>query len=170
MPLMLNQKLLAIAGVMCSVGCTTWDSEVVFPEGFTSSFITVHECQPSGAHVAADYVVTWLSPEGEEAWASMMEGVTAGAEPTDLPVGTVLVKAQYDDSDCSQLSGYTAMEKLEPNSNPELGDYRWQFVDADGSCKDCNAKTECSGCHAAPNCGAAFPYVCTSPTSEAVTP
>lgn len=150
----------------CLSACNSWDADASFPETYSETYTQLHECKES-EHPAADYVITWLSPEGAEAWETMMEGMMGGAEAGGgvvLPEGTVLVKAQYDDATCSTLSGYTAMEKLAPSSNPELGDFRWQFLDADGSCKDCDAGASCSGCHTLPSCGLSFPYVCTSET------
>ena len=159
----MNQNILVLSTLTAITlsACNSWDEEAAFPENYQSSYTKLHDCTES-AHPAANYVVTWLSPEGAESWAAMMEGVTGGAEPGPLPTGTVLVKAQYEDSACSELSGYTAMEQLAPSSSPELGDFRWQFINADGSCNDCDAGTNCSSCHTTPNCGTAFPYVCTT--------
>jgi len=143
--------------------CGGWDDEAAFPENYSATYTKLHECKPS-AHPAASYVLTSLSPEGSEAWSAMMEGIAGGAEPSALPEGTVLVKSQYSDSSCSDLTGYTAMEQLAPATSPALGDFRWQFLDADGSCNNCDAGASCAGCHTAPSCGAAFPYVCTTET------
>jgi len=165
----LKQRLAPLLTVMSLVGlsgCGGWDDEASFPENYSASYVKLHECKES-AHPAANYVITWLSPEGEQAWQQMMEGMMGGAEPGPLPTGTVLVKAQYNDSSCSDLSGYTAMEQLEPGAKPELGDFKWQFLDSDGSCNNCDAGSSCSGCHTTPNCGGAFPYVCTGSESAA---
>lgn len=150
-------SLLCIITFLLSA-CSSWDEEISFPENYSDSYIKLHECK-SSAHPAANYVITWFSPDGSDAWNTMMEGMMGGSEGVVLPEGVVLVKAQYEDATCSTLSGYTAMEKLAPNTQSELGDFRWQFIDADGACKDCNAGTNCSGCHMP--CQDKFPYVCT---------
>ena len=45
---------------------------------------------------------------------------------TPYPVGATLVKLEYDDENCTQLTGYTAMQKQEPGFSATGNDWRWQ--------------------------------------------
>ena len=162
-----------------SSACTGWDEEVAFPEDFQNSYTQIIPCEPS-QHVKAVSAKTWVSPQGVDVWnqlveahqsmmgemmGGMMGGMMAdeGMMPAFAP-GTVVVKAQYSDANCSTLAGYTAMEKLDEGASPSLGDWKWQFTDENGSCSDCNAGAGCSGCHSGqPSCTQAPEFFCTSP-------
>ena len=151
-----------------------WDDEVAFPENFRQSYVQITPCEVS-QHPKANSAITWVSPAGESVWNQLveahqrmmedgMEDVDAGAGDLQFDPGTVVVKAQYSDGNCSTLSGYTAMEKQEEGTTPTLGDWRWQFLDENGSCSDCNAGVNCSGCHSTqPSCTQSPEFFCTSP-------
>jgi len=136
--------------------CGGWDEEAAAPEGFRATYQRLHECRPS-AHPAAEFVITWLSPEGAEAWSKIKSGLAAEAA---FPAGAVAVKAQYSDSSCATLSGYTVMEKLPAGTDAANGDWRWQYLDEDGACNNCALGASCSGCHTTPECVGFF---CTQP-------
>ena len=133
-------------------GCASWDTEAYMPEDYQSSYTKVHECKKS-THPTGDYVTTWVSPEGAEAF-------KAGTRP--LPVDTVLVKSQYSDSSCTDQTRFTVMKKGVEGSNEASADWLWQLLDADGQVKECcdGASNGCVGCHTP--C-AADNYVCTKP-------
>jgi hypothetical protein len=169
----LSLFLLLITGL--SACSADWEGN--FPESYQEEYAQVHDCRPS-AHPAANYITTWMSPEGVDAWNAMIGSVMGGAEAGtdvsgDLPVGTTLVKAQYSDENCTSLTGYTTMEKLEEGSAPAHGDWRWGFLDAEGVCNDCDAKASCSTCHSPtvnPSCSTSFPFVCTALEEEISAP
>lgn len=149
----------ALSLISLGVGCSTWDEEIVAPEDFRSTYIKLHGCKESPSHQAANYAVTWLSPNGREPW----EAYEGGDLESEFGVGTISIKAQYDDSSCSNLSGYTMMEKVSEDSSGELGGWRWQFINNDGTCNDCDSGVNCSGCHSA--CSTGPSYFCTPPSS-----
>lgn len=141
--------------------CASWEPEVVFPENFRDSYTKVLSCRKS-VHQAANYQETWLSPGGVATWTALAVQLAAADTQTTLlfPEGTVIVKAQFDDSKCDELANYTTMKKLLPDSDPEVGDWKWQYVGDDGECNNCAARTGCSGCHS--TCKPA-PWMCSKP-------
>ena len=150
--------LLALVGTTGVAGCAAeWDGSVVFPADYASTYEKVHDCKPS-AHPAAKYVITWLSPNGKDAMTAHSALPEGSTETAAWPEGTVLIKAQYDDSKCAELKNFTAMQKLAEGAAPDAGDWKWQHVDADGTCLNCDNGTACSGCHSQPACNG---LVCT---------
>ena len=143
-------------GVM---GCSTWDDEAIVPEDFRSSYIKLHEECEVSVHPAAEYVVTYLSPNGREVW----EAYSEGDMNAEFSTGVISVKAQYSDESCSNLTGYTVMEKVSEDTSGELGGWRWQYLNNAGECINCDGGTGCSGCHA--GCTAGPDYFCTVPES-----
>ncbi|MCO4762597.1 MAG: hypothetical protein KC502_13885 [Myxococcales bacterium] len=142
-------------------GCASWEPEVVFPENYRSTYKKVASCTKS-AHPAANYIETWISPDGSDAWSALAVQLAAGDTETTavLPEGMVIVKVQYDDSKCQTLANYTAMKKLAVGAAPDVGDWNWQFVDENGECNDCASGASCAGCHK--SCGPA-PLMCSHP-------
>ena len=149
----------ALVTLVALSGCAGWDEEVAAPEDFRSTYIELHSCK-SSSHPKAEYVITYLSPQGRETWEAYRDGEMGG----DFPVGTVSVKAQYSDSTCSTLTGYTLMETVSTDSSGALGGWRWQYTNEDGVCNNCDSGTECSSCHSPCTNGPA--YFCTTPTPE----
>ena len=146
----------AAAALSLSSCSGSWDEEAAAPENFRATYQKLHDCRAS-AHPAAAYVITWLSPDGAAAWDKIKAGMGADAV---FPEGAVALKAQYEDSSCSTLSGYTLMEKLAEGADAPNGDWRWQFLDEDGACNDCALGSSCSSCHTLPTCVGHF---CTQP-------
>lgn len=97
----------------------------------------VRDCRFSIEHDAVNIIV-YAAPEAEAAY-------TEGSYP--FAEGTVIVKAEHDDSACTELIEYTAMRKLAPGASPEAGDWEWQRVDASGEVIESGALLRCAGCH-----------------------
>ena len=119
-----------------------WSDEIAAPENFEESYGKLHECKPS-EHPAADYILTWLSPDALPVW----DELSQGNQEVDFPKGAVVVKSQYKNDKCTQLTGYTIMEKTSTAEGAKDGGWKWQFVDETGSCNDCDAGASCAGCH-----------------------
>jgi hypothetical protein len=63
------------------------------------------------------------------------------------PVGATLVKLEFDDENCKELLGYTAMQKL-PRGGTEVGsDWRWQRVDVERNVVEDGLLPRCVSCH-----------------------
>ena len=147
---------IALFGGLTLSACSAWDEQVAAPEDFKSSYTKLHDCKAS-AHPRAEYVVTWLSPEGEATW----DAYASGDLDVDFPVGTVSVKAQYTDDKCANLDTYTIMEKVSEDSSTETAGWLWQYVNDEGGCINCDNGVSCASCHA--GCQAGPTYFCTAP-------
>jgi hypothetical protein len=66
---------------------------------------------------------------------------------TPYPVGSVLVKAEYEDGACTKLVGYTALRKEALGAGPGEGDWRWQKLAPDFRVLQDGAPTACVHCH-----------------------
>ncbi len=155
---------IAAASVLVVVACASdWDSQTFFPDTFADTYTRVATCRPS-THPKAAYVETWLSPNGAERWAEWKAAIAAGATTVEpFAEGTVLVKAQYFDSDCDDLDNYTAMKKLAVGALPESDDWHWQVVGAEGATTECCENKNCWNCHASLCPDSLYPFVCTQP-------
>lgn len=63
------------------------------------------------------------------------------------PVGSTLVKLEYDDDACETVVGYTAMQKLEDGENPDGHDWWWQKLDPERRVLEEGAPFSCVDCH-----------------------
>lgn len=62
--------------------------------------------------------------------------------------GATLVKLEYDDSDCSKLLGYTAMQKQASGYSYEGNDWLWQRVDMNRRVVESGGDiSRCISCH-----------------------
>lgn len=65
-----------------------------------------------------------------------------------FPVGSLLVKTEYDDQFCGHRVGYTVMSKQPKGYWPEGNDWRWQRLDADRKVlADGKLAIDCAHCH-----------------------
>lgn len=147
---------LALAACVGVVGCASWDDDAFFPADFQDRYTKLHNCKKS-THPSGDWVVVWADPTGAAAMAD-------GTRP--LPSGSVLVKAQYGDSACSEPTRFTAMRKGAAGSDAARDDWQWQLLDEGGGVRECcdggepTAMSSCTGCHAACR---SLDWVCTQP-------
>jgi hypothetical protein len=112
----------------------------VWPEDFESAWPEVRDCRLSPAAHDGHSIRVFASPESGQAY---LEG--------DYPfaTGTVLVKGEYDDPDCTELIRVSAMERLGDGEDPERGDWRWLRTDPQGRALEGVEVRSCAGCHAA---------------------
>lgn len=108
-----------------------------FPADYAATFTEVRDCRSSTEHnlsrvrVLADPAA--LAPyQGRDA---------------DFPVGSVVLKEEHDDADCSsEPVRWTVMTRLAAGSSPETLDWYWQDVDA-GRRVQTENDSLCVGCH-----------------------
>jgi hypothetical protein len=149
--------LFAISTCVGTWGCSDDAPQEPFQEPFfdvaevTSSWPKVRVCRLSIEHDAADIIV-YASPEAETAY---IEGIYP------FPAGTVLVKAEYDNSACTELVQLTAMRKLAPGTASEAGDWEWQRVDSNGTVLESGSLMRCVSCHQ--GCTNGRDFACTDP-------
>lgn len=102
-----------------------------------SAFTEVRDCRLSIEHAAVQIQV-FAAPGAAEAY-------TEGTYP--FAPGTVIVKVEHDDLNCTELLGYTAMRRLEDGASPEGKDWEWQRLDAAGKVLESGAPSACVSCH-----------------------
>jgi len=136
-------------------GCAQVDSpnyEKVLPSDYRNAFVQVRGCRASIDHDLA-YVIVRTRPEMASVYDS---------GPYPFPSGTLVVKEQYRDSSCQDLSGYTAMRKEGSGYFPAGADWQWYTLDTLERVVQ-NGKVErCAGCHRQ-QCGDKRDRMCTEP-------
>lgn len=139
-----------IGGVNASLsGCPI---EPIFPADYRDTYTEVRGCRLSIEHGGVSIRV-------------FANQTAAGpyfdlADP--LPLGSVVVKEEYDGQDCEadgELVRWRAMRKEEPGFDPDDNDWHWQWVEPDRSVTF-DDKTTCISCHRAPAC-VERDYMCT---------
>lgn len=112
----------------------------VFPEDYRDSYVFARDCRKSASH-DLNFIIVWASPDAADIYIPQ-EGV--------MPVGSVLLKEEYDLADTlceDEVVRRSVMKKLEPGATaPELFDYYWASYEADGSLRNEN-DSRCYGCH-----------------------
>jgi hypothetical protein len=124
----------------------------LLPVAYPARFATVRDCRSSGDHALAHILI--------KVEAGLEERYERG--PFPLPAGTVIVKEEFADRDCTDLSGWTLMHKEAAGYDPQFGDWRWQRLDAARKVLEDGKITRCASCHAAPSCRARD-FACAEP-------
>lgn len=132
----------------------------IFPANYRNTYIEVRNCRFSIEHdgVAIRVLTNPLA----------VQPYLENHNP--LPVGSIVVKEEYNDSDCSddsKLVRWRAMRKEEPGFDA-FGDWHWQWVNRNRTVRY-DDKTTCIGCHLAPAC-VERDYMCTLPSKPAPPP
>ena len=129
----------AVLGASCSGSEEEPGPEPVFPASYAASFSEVRDCRGSTEH---DFMRVRVL--ADPAAVGPYQGRDA-----DFPVGSVVLKEQYDfaDTSCSgSIVRWTVMQRLAEGSSPETLDWYWQDVDASRRVISENA-SRCVGCH-----------------------
>lgn len=154
-------SLLPLALSACGPDETPTTASLV-PSDYRARFVEVRNCRGTIEHIAttASPMVTNIrvlaSPEAAAAYR---------ANAPALPVGTVIVKEEYDDPGCaaSSLRAWTVMRKEMAGYDPAHNDWRWQRVQASNGAVLVDGRVEsCIGCHNRPAC-TARDWQCTEP-------
>jgi hypothetical protein len=123
--------------VSLALGACDKAPEPVFPADFQSTYQEVRDCRRSGDH-DLNYIRVLTAPEATDAYQY---------REVPFPVGAVVLKAEYADEGCSDLTGFTAMRKEPVGSAPAAGDWLWQRVSAKREVREEGAPTRCVSCH-----------------------
>lgn len=130
--------------VLCVLGAACGDDamnapDAVFPADYGDTYTEVRDCRQSGDH-DLNVVRVLADPAALAAYADRTE---------PFPEGAVVIKEEYEfgDIDCTgPIIQWTAMEKLPVDSAPDMLDWRWQKVDADGVVVQQDGP-RCAACH-----------------------
>lgn len=135
--------------------------EPIFPADYRDTYTLVRDCRLSIEHGGV-MIQVWANDIGAQAYLD---------EDNPLPVGSVVVKDEYEGTDCeteADFGRWRAMRKEEPGFDPDDGDWAWQWVNADRSVL-LNDKATCIGCHRDEEC-LARDYMCTESGEPTPTP
>lgn len=166
------QRLL-VSAILLAAACSSPATpeptpDPIWPEDWASTFQQVRPCRRSIDH---DLVYVTIHAD-------------AKAKPSyelrdkPFPEGATVLKVEYDDDACTELRGYTVMQRRAPGYDPGGGDWHWQKADAtrtvtiDGKSSsppaDPPTKVDrCVKCHEA--CGQApdgFDWTCSAVNAE----
>jgi hypothetical protein len=114
-------------------------AQPVFPESPELVWREIRDCRHSHEHELR-FIRVFASPTAEEPYLAL-------SPDTPYPVGATLVKLEYDDPGCTELLGYTALQKLEPGAQPTGGDWLWQRVNDTREVEEEGAMVRCVNCH-----------------------
>lgn len=132
--------LLAGALMLAGMGCDgSTGPQPVFPADAERAWAEIRDCRHSHEHELR-HIRVFASPTAAEPYQALSPDVP-------YPVGATLVKLEYDDAACTDLLGYTALQKLEPGAQPAAGDWLWQRVSADRQVIEEGVLSRCIGCH-----------------------
>ncbi len=142
-------------GTACSPAPTPPASiEPLWPADYAASYTQVRPCRRSIDHDLG-YVTIHANPSSNEAYAK---------RDAPFPVGSTILKVEYDDEECTTLRGFTVMLREPAGYDPGFGDWHWQkadaartvFLDGKRSMPPANPPTaidRCARCH--DDCGKA---------------
>ncbi len=133
---------------------TSGSAEPFFPANYREAFTEVRDCRNSNGHSAT--IRVYVNAIGVEAY-------LADANP--LPVGTIVIKEEFEGTACSddsELVFWRAMMKESAGFDPDDGDWRWQMVSAPDSDFVLDTKSTCIACQKSPDCVARY-YMFTLP-------
>lgn len=124
------------------------------PETYASSYLEVRDCRRSADH-DLEYIRVLADP-----------AAAATYQDRDAPFteGSVVVKEQYRNEDCTDLVRLTAMRKEAAGFDPATGDWQWQELSPDFTVNEEINPQRCIGCHTL--CGAApagHDFTCAEP-------
>lgn len=128
---------------------------VLVPTGYDARFVEVRGCRSTTEHLAdrVGYIRVLTNPEAAAPYR---------ANAATLAAGTTVLKEEYADPSCSQLTQWTVMHK-EPGYDATHGDWHWQRVRAsDRSIVEDGRVARCFNCHNRPEC-TARDWMCTEP-------
>jgi len=137
----------------------------IFAASYRNNFVEVRSCRFSIEHGGVAMRVL-ANPIGAAAYL---------AEANPLPVGSIVIKEEYNNADCSddaKLVRWAAMLKRSPGFDAEHGDWHWQWVNRNRTVA-ADGKASCIACHIHSAC-VERDYMCTvddgTPTLEPLRP
>ncbi|MBM4357352.1 MAG: hypothetical protein FJ096_04505 [Deltaproteobacteria bacterium] len=118
-----NMQRLLVAAVVLAAACSSPDPtptpDPLWPEDWASTYTQVRPCRRSIDHDLG-YVTIHADAKA-----------TSSYEKRDAPFpeGSTILKVEYDDEECTELRGYTVMQRRAKGYDPAGGDWHWQKAD-----------------------------------------
>ncbi|NUN15459.1 MAG: hypothetical protein HUU55_17685 [Myxococcales bacterium] len=112
----------------------------IFPANFMSMYSELRDCRHSHEH-ELNHIRVFANDLAAASYLALSPDVP-------YPPGSILVKAEYEDKDCLDLIGFTAVRRGEVGSVPDVYDWYWQKLDADRNVTEDGAPWRCINCHA----------------------
>ncbi len=115
----------------------------IFPANYRDTYKEVRDCRFSIEHDGVNIRVL-TNPESEAAYLN---------NNNPMPVGSIVIKEEFGGGNCNDanLLRWRVMKKEAPGFDSEDGDWRWQWLNRDGTIIF-NDKATCIGCHDRPAC------------------
>jgi hypothetical protein len=165
---------LLVAAILAAAACSspspppTPTAEPIWPENWEDSYTQVRPCRRSIDH---DLVYVTIHADAK---------ALPSYEKRDalFPEGSTVLKVEYDDEACTELRGYTVMQRRAKGYDPSGGDWHWQkadenrvvSIDGKSSSPPADPPTQvdrCVRCHE--GCGKApdgFDWTCSAVNAE----
>lgn len=131
----------------------------LIPAGVENSWQEARKCRTSHEHWLHSVRVVVNPP----AWLPYTTWLPLDPANLPFPVGSVVVKPEYDDQFCENLIGYTVMRKEPAGYWPAANDWHWQRLDAKRKVlEDGKLAKSCASCHQS-HCDppAGYDFTCT---------
>lgn len=133
-------------------GCSGDADVPMFPEDYAATYQEVRDCRRSADH-DLNYIRVLAGPAALGPYQD---------RDAPFPVGAVVLKEEFADDQCQDLTGFTVMRKEEAGYAPDSGDWSWQKVSADQEVLP-HDEQRCTSCHQACNAGTGYDFTCAEP-------
>jgi hypothetical protein len=111
----------------------------LLPESYPAGFTEVRDCRFSAEHELKNIRIL----------ADASGTSTFQTEDYPFELGALVVKEEFRDPECTQLEGYTLMERRGPGDDEAIDGWVWQRLDAAGRWIGPDDPTGCVSCHRA---------------------
>jgi hypothetical protein len=124
----------------------------LLPADYQAGYPVVRSCRTSVEHDLRFIVIRALAGTEQQ----------YETGPFPRAVGTLIIKEEFSDRGCTDLLGWTLMQKQPEGYAPNLGDWRWQRLNAGKQIIEDGQVPRCASCHAASGCRARD-FACAEP-------
>ncbi len=123
------------------------------PANWSESYSEVRACRRSGEH-DLNFVRVFAAPGITEAYRS---------RSGPLPADETILKVEYADPDCREVTGYTSMRKDADPAFRDSDGWRFQRTNLSREVIDLDKEARCIGCHRACQAPDGHDWTCTDP-------
>jgi hypothetical protein len=124
----------------------------LLPADYQAAYPVVRSCRTSLEHDLRFIVIRALAGTEQQ----------YETGPFPRAAGTLIIKEEFSDRGCTDLLGWTLMQKQPEGYAPDYGDWRWQRLNAGQQIIQDGLVPRCASCHAASDCRARD-FACAEP-------